>query len=253
MELVGGQSKLQGNLRKFHYCITKFHFHIQNFESPKFYWLQQISYACKFETMWSTCGNVEVLPLWNTPIILGSLLLENFGKCNQLENSFPSRQSTFAAASVEVFYSNAPITPTSRLGQVYALFPRLDLGISWTGWLVAVVVLVPSQVSWGVAWHQVWFNVNVPLLLSSRAASRPSLWAMAMTFQVTIGLVLVEYCPTPSPSSLPWLGSSWSVQVGLAWHRLANHPAFLHWAATSFFPLVAVRSRRPPRPMPPRL
>ena len=116
MELVGGQSKLRGNLRKFHYCITKFHFHIQNFESPKFYWLQQISYACKFETMWSTCGNVEVLPLWNTPIILGSLLLENFGKCNQLENSFPSRQSTFAAASVEVFYSNAPITPTSETG-----------------------------------------------------------------------------------------------------------------------------------------
>ena len=73
-------------------CITTFHVALQNFTLQ--YIILEVSNSTGsgklfiHESLKLCDPVVEVLPLWNPPII-GSLLLENFGKCSQLKNSFP--------------------------------------------------------------------------------------------------------------------------------------------------------------------
>ena len=127
--------------------------------------------------MRSTCGKEEVLPLRNVPII-GSLLLENFGNCNQLENSFPSHQSRFAAASVEVFYRavGAPITPTSgsETGPSLCFISSTRLG-DFLDWLISCRSS-SSAFSAELPDTSTRLNVNVPLFSSQTAGPLSGPW-----------------------------------------------------------------------------
>ena len=117
----------------------------------------------------------------------------------KLENSFPP-SIMFVAANVQVFYSRAipSSCPTNTSFRDWAkstlYFPLTRLEISWTGWLVVVVVEAPSQLSCLTPASAQCQCPPYYRLEQHRALSGPWPW-----FFATIGLVLVEFQPPPPP------------------------------------------------------
>ena len=101
----------------------------------------------------------------------------------------------FKSFTAGPFLARAPLTPASETGpSLRFISPWLDSKISWTGWLVVVVVEAPSQLSCLTPASAQCQCPPYYRLEQQRALSGPWPW-----FFATIGLVLVEFQPPPPP------------------------------------------------------